>query len=126
MLNLKEIALDCMLAAINARGWKINVFEDNGGGLTLAIWRASGRKIGKTWFCHTGYEYQNNQLVEDLIALAKGLNPAEWENMQDLTPDSFWSMALNPNHGRVILTAEDGLNLWGAAGFRAFKQFVEV
>ena len=91
----------------------------------MAIWRASGRKIGKTWFCHTGYEYQDNQLVDNLIELAKGSNPEDWDNMQDMTPDSFWSMALNPNYGRVILTAEDGLNLWGAAGFHAFKIFVE-
>ena len=49
-MNIQEIALTSLLSAIDARDWKVCCFEDNAGGLHLAIWRGKGKKTGKTWF----------------------------------------------------------------------------
>ena len=88
----KGISIKSLLSAIDARGWKVCCLEDLAGGLHLAIWRGKGKKPGKTWFCHCSYEYNNGQLVDDLIALAKGYDPKQWEHMNDMTREEFWEM----------------------------------
>ena len=91
-MDIKEIAIKSLLGAIDARGWKVCCHEDLAGGLHLAIWRGKGKKPGKTWFCHRSYEYNNGQLVDDLIALAEGYDPKQWEHMNDMTREEFWEM----------------------------------
>ncbi|OSI24647.1 hypothetical protein [Neisseria dumasiana] len=113
-MNIHEIAIKSLLSAIDARGWNILVHEDNGGGLTLAIWRGKGRKPGMTWFCHCGYEYNHGQLVEDLVALAEGSNPASWEGMNDMARNEFWEMVNEQYSGHCVLDM-DGCQPWGAA-----------
>lgn len=123
-MNIKEIAIKSILSAIDARGWKICCFEDNGGGLHLAIWRGKGKKPGKTWFCHCSYEYNHGQLVDDLLELASGSNPEHWDNMADMTRDEFWDMVNQEYSGHVVLDM-DGCKPWGASGHTELGIFVD-
>ena len=55
--------------------WQIT--ENNGGGLTLYIWK--GKRLV---YAHTGYEYSSpKQLLEDIKSLQKGGDPTrdKWE-----------------------------------------------
>lgn len=123
-MNANEIAIKCLLSAIDARGWKICCYEDNGGGLHLAIWRGKGKKPGNTWFCHCSYEYNNGQLVNDLIALAEGYDPKNWENMADMTRDEFWGMVNKEYSGHVVLDM-DGCEPHGAASRTELGIFID-
>lgn len=56
---------------------KYEVFEDNGGGLHLAIFSENGKNVV---FFHSDYEYNHGQLQEDLEAIADGAAPEnEWD-----------------------------------------------
>ena len=123
-MNPHEIALKCLLSAIDARGWKVCCYEDNGGGLHLAIWRGKGKKPGNTWFCHCSYKYNNGQLVNDLIALAEGYDPKNWENMADMTHEEFWEMVNEEYSGQVVLDM-DGCEPHGAASRTELRIFVD-
>ncbi len=55
---------------------KFEVIEDNSGGLTLVIFNTEG----KADYIHSGYEYIQGQLRDDLEALRNGDNPVEdWD-----------------------------------------------
>lgn len=55
---------------------KFEVIEDNGGGLTLVVFNAEG----EVDYIHSGYEYTQGQLQNDLKALKNGGNPVEdWD-----------------------------------------------
>ena len=55
---------------------RFEVIEDNSGGLTLVIFSESE----KVEYIHSGYEYNQGQLSEDLIAFKNGENPVEeWD-----------------------------------------------
>ena len=123
-MNANEIALKCLLSAIDARGWRICCYEDNAGGLHLAIWRGKGKKPGKTWFCHCSYEYNNGQLVNDLLELASGSNPEYWENMADMTREEFWEMVNEEYSGHVVLDM-DGCEPWGGTSHTELEIFVD-
>ena len=63
---------------------KYMVIEDNGGGLALVVFAEDGEAIE---YIHTGYEYNQGQLSEDLEALKNGSDPAkEWDG-NDLYSD---------------------------------------
>ena len=113
-MNGKGISIKSILSAIDARGWKVCCHEDLTGGLHLAIWRGKGKKPGKTWFCHYSYEYNKGQLVDDLIALAKGYDPKQWEHMNDMPREEFWEMVNGEYSGHVVLDM-DGCEPWGGA-----------
>lgn len=123
-MNIKEIAIKSLLSAIDARDWKVCCYEDNAGGLHLAIWRGKGKKPGKTWFCHCGYEYNHGQLVDDLLELASGSNPEYWENMADMTREEFWEMVNEEYSGHVVLDM-DGCEPWGAASRTELEIFID-
>lgn len=56
---------------------KYMVIENNGGGLALVVFAEDGETIE---YIHTGYEYSQGQLSEDLENLKKGDDPAyDWE-----------------------------------------------
>ena len=123
-MDIKEIAIKSLLGAIDARGWKVCCHEDNAGGLHLAIWRGKGKKPGKTWFCHCSYEYNNGQLVDDLIALAEGSTPKQWEHMNDMTREEFWEMVNEEYSGHVVLDM-DGCEPYGRASHTELGIFVD-
>nr|WP_314538204.1 hypothetical protein [uncultured Ottowia sp.] len=108
-----------ILANIKKNGAEVAVFEDNGGGLTLAIWYSDD------FFCHTGYEYNAGGLVDDLVNLASGGNPNQWENMDDMTM-SEWEELISAEYGGHIILDMDGLNsaIMGSAGRVEFEQFL--
>ena len=119
-----EIAIKCLLSAIDAGGWKVCCHEDNGGGVTLAIWRGKGEKPGKTWFCHCSYEYNNGQLIDDLIALAEGYDPKNWENMSDMSKKEFWEMVNKEYSGRIVLEM-DGCEPCGGTSHTELGIFID-
>lgn len=56
---------------------KFEVWESNGGGLTMFVWDASGENLV---YAHSGYEFVKGQLTEDIDALKNGTDPEEdWE-----------------------------------------------
>lgn len=56
---------------------KYMVIENNGGGLALVVFAGDGEAIE---YIHTGYEYNQGQLTEDLDNLKNGDDPAEdWD-----------------------------------------------
>ena len=56
---------------------KYYVIENNGGGLALVVFAEDGETIE---YIHTGYEYNQGQLTEDLEALRAGENPVtDWD-----------------------------------------------
>ena len=118
-MNGKGISIKSILSAIDARGWKVCCHEDLTGGLHLAIWRGKGKKPGKTWFCHYSYEYNKGQLVDDLIALAKGYDPKQWEHMNDMTREEFWEMVNEKYSGQVVLYMDGVRALWRSKPYRA-------
>lgn len=69
---------------------KFEVIEDNGGGLTLVVFDAEG----KVDYIHSGYEYVQGQLKNDLEALRNGDNPVEdWDGN---CGGSEWEYGTNP------------------------------
>ena len=75
------------------------VIEDNGGGLALVVFAEDGETVE---YIHTGYEYNQGQLTEDLEALKNGddpvkdwdgndLNNAEMEAPEDLESWFPWN-----------------------------------
>lgn len=123
-MNIQEIAIKSLISAIEARNWKVCCFEDNAGGLHLAIWRGKGKKPGKTWFCHCGYEYNHGQIVDDLLELASGSHPEYWDNMADMTRDEFWEMVNEEFAGHVVLDM-DGCEPRGAASHTELGIFLD-
>lgn len=108
-----------ILANIKKNGAEVAVFEDNGGGLTLAIWYSDD------FFCHAGYEFNEGSLIDDLVNLASGGNPNDWENMDDMTM-SEWEELISAEYGGHIILDMDGLNsaIMGSAGRWEFEQFL--
>lgn len=113
------MTLDKILSNIKQNGAKVAVFEDNGGGLTLAIWYSND------FFCHTGYEFNTGGLIDDLVNLAGGGNPSQWENMDDMTLNE-WEDMISAEYGGNIILDMDGLNsaIMGSAGRWEFEQFL--
>lgn len=57
---------------------KFNVIEDNGGGLTLVVFKE--KEYGEISYIHTGYEYYPGDLKKDIELLKNGADPAqEWD-----------------------------------------------
>ena len=76
------------------------VFESNGGGLTLVVY---GPRY-TVEYIHTGYEYSPGQLSADLDALRRGDDPAtEWEGneIDDYNGDLAYDLATGA-WGQVI------------------------
>lgn len=93
---------------------KFEVIEDNGGGLTLAVFNTEGNVD----YIHTGYEYvKKGQLVKDLEALKNGDNPAEewdgncggleWEYGND--PQAIYDNIVSFDCGWEIVADNDGI-----------------
>ena len=118
-MKIKDI-----LQRIKEHGFEIALFEDNAGGLQLAIWHET--ETGKKFYCHIGYEFCIGNLVDDLTALADGSDPEQWEGMDDLTEDDWAEMLAEPYGGRIILDT-DGLHVSimdDSAELLEFEQFL--
>ena len=91
----------------------LEVFEDNGGGLTLAVWHE-----GK-FFCSSGFEYQVGSLVEILKDLHEHF-PYE----KEMTEETYMNISSDINYGYVVLNIEGFCNI-DAMGVAARKEFAE-
>lgn len=84
---------------------RYKVIEDNGGGLHLAVFAESG----EVEYLHTGYEYVNGQLINDLKALKEGDNPAEdWEGNEE-NPQAVYDNITSFENGWNIVADNDGI-----------------
>ena len=82
-----------------------NVLEDNGGGLTLVTFNSAGI----VEYLHSGYEYNNGQLADDLKALADGANPAkEWDGNAENPQEDYDSMT-SYEYGWKVVADNDGV-----------------
>lgn len=63
--------------------------------------------------------------MDDLVNLASGGNPNQWENMDDMTM-SEWEELISAEYGGHIILDMDGLNsaIMGSAGRWEFEQFL--
>ena len=98
----------------------LEVFEDNGGGLTLAVW------CDDEFFCSSGFEYQVGSLVGILQDLQHE-TPHNLENMKEMTESEYYYSSCFPNYGHIILNLEDGfvsVDRIGAAGRKEFAEFI--
>ena len=82
--------------------WKYSVVEDNGGGLSLFVFR--GRKV---IFAHSGYEYSNGSLITDLDELDKGTNIDLWEGCEE-NPQEDWDVTQSSEYGWKIVADGGG------------------
>lgn len=100
------------------------VFEDNGGGLHLAVWYGENEE---DFYCHTGYEYTPGQLINNLQDLAEGDHPKNWENMKDMKRDE-WREMVNADYSGHFILNRHGLHLVhaGAAATIEFADFIEA
>lgn len=81
------------------------VIEDNGGGLTLAVF-AENEKVE---YLHTGYEYNRGGLTEDLNALANGDNPVEdWDGNAE-NPQADYDSMKSYEYGWKIVADNNGI-----------------
>lgn len=101
------------------KNWK--VIEDNGGGLTLVVFKSE--QCGKLSYLHTGYEYNPGQLAEDISALKAGSDPAtEWDGNELENSDSTDFESYFPWNqkgiGWEVIADNDGIytDEMGAAG----------
>lgn len=74
------------MQTINNIERKFKVFEDNDGGLILFIWNESEDVIV---FAHSGYEYNQGSLCQDLDALAHGEDPEYWEGNEEYLIEEY-------------------------------------
>ena len=98
---------------------KHEVIEDNGGGLTLAVFSQDG----KVEYIHTGYEYVEGQLRADLEALKSGDNPVEdWDGNEE-DPQSFYDDFLSYEYGWEVVADNDRIypDRMGGAARKEFQ-----
>ena len=97
----------------------IEVFQDNAGGLTLAVWRKC------EFFCLSGFEYCEGFLVAMLEDLQENF-PGEFDYVKEITEDEYMNMSSDINHGCVVLNIEGFCNIdaMGFAGRREFAEFI--
>ena len=88
---------------------KVEVYESNAGCLALVVYNDNG----KPEYIHTGYEFVPGQLLQDLVALGDGADPAkEWENnyLYDPDDDEFKEIDIEEEFGGWSLVADnDGI-----------------
>lgn len=87
------------------------VIEDGGGGLSLYVFDPADRK--RVLWAHSGYEYCEGQLAQDLEALAHGTDIGEWDGGEADPQASweYWTPKNRTNGGWSIVADEDG---WAA------------
>ena len=103
------------------------VVEDNAGGLTLYVFAGlneDGIDGGTVVYAHSGYEYVDGQLMQDLDALDAGAAIADFEGCEDdpkrlyAELDDFggWNIVCDGHGGKRHLASH-----WmGSAAHRAF------
>lgn len=84
---------------------KFQVIEDNGGGLTLAVFNESD----KVDYLHNGYEYIKGQLLQDIQALKNGDDPAiDWEGNSE-NPQKAYDEMTSYQYGWEVIADNDGI-----------------
>lgn len=85
---------------------KYKVIEDNGGGLTLAVYDECGENIV---YVHTDYEYVPGQLTNDLAELKNGAEPEkEWAgNVED--PQETYNNITSYECGWNVVADNEGI-----------------
>lgn len=98
---------------------KYEVIEDNGGGLTLAVFNENG----DVDYLHSGYEYgTSGRLINDLEALKNGDNPAtDWDGNEE-NPQAVYDNITSFEYGWEIVADNDGIypNKMGCAAYIEF------
>lgn len=85
---------------------KYEVIEDNGGGLTLAVFNENG----DVDYLHSGYEYgTSGRLINDLEALKNGDNPVtDWDGNEE-NPQAVYDNITSFEYGWEIVADNDGI-----------------
>lgn len=65
---------------------KYEVYENNAGGLTMFVWDAKGENVT---YAHSGYEYTQGTLKQDIVAIQAGESPDDWDGNGSYTGLSF-------------------------------------
>jgi len=83
------------------------VIEDNAGGLHLFVFEdINGDGCEKIIYEHSGYEYVEGQLTDDLKELASGAHPSNWEGCED-NPQKDYDDMISIRYGYKIVAACD-------------------
>lgn len=89
----------------NLKVTRFEVIEDNGGGLTLVVFAEDG----KVEYLHSGYEYVQGQLKEDLEALKNGDNTIEdWDGNAE-NPQATYDNITSLKYGWEVVADNDGI-----------------
>jgi hypothetical protein len=89
------------------------VVSDNAGGLHLAVWDDD-----TLIYTHSGYEYNDGQLRQDLIALADGSHPIadDWAGNEGADEARWdWDAESRRNGGWAITVDDYQVTPWGCA-----------
>ena len=109
--------MDKILKNIKENGISnLEVFEENNGALTLAVW------CDDEFFCSSGFEYSKGSLVEILKDL-QNEKPNNWNDMKEMTEDEYYSMSFSTVAGRIILDLDGGFVDVDRMGVAARKEF---
>ena len=108
--------METILKNIKNNDTNIEVFEDNAGGLTLAVWRKG------EFFSAYGFEHHAGSLVELLEEFQEHF-PGEFD-MKEMTEEEYMNMSSDRYCGCVVLNIEGFCNI-DAMGDAARKEFAE-
>lgn len=95
------------------------VIEDNGGGLTLAVFNENC----DCEYLHGGYEYNIGQLTKDLESLKNGDDPKyDWEGNAE-NPIIAYDLLTGSDYGYKVIADNDGIyhDNMGSAGLLEFN-----
>ena len=97
---------------------KYQVIEDNGGGLSLYVFR--GRKV---IYSHSGYEINPGQLTNDIAALDSGDGPESWDGCED-DPQGSYDQITGSEYGWQVVASGSPRKLYpGRMGTAACLEF---
>ncbi len=97
------------------------VIEDNGGGLHLYVFDEQGHMV----YAHSGYEYEDDHLMDDIEQLLLSDSVDGWWGCDDNPQEGYDSLTQNEFGYEVVADIENGkcvlyINRMGTAAIIAF------
>ena len=80
------------------------VIEDNGGGLHLYVFDAQGHMV----YAHSGYEYEGNNLTDDIEKLISSDSVDGWDGCDENPQEGYDRLTQNEFGYEIVADIENG------------------